>query len=87
MSDVAPSSAVVAAGNVPAFILADVDVAEILAPLAPFTTPARFQSLLLHVASCHDAMASVRRRHACLRRVVPTIPDSVTHLEFQDGEG
>jgi hypothetical protein len=74
MLDVAPSPAVVAAANVPAFVLADVDVAEILAPLAPFTTPARFQSLLLDVASCHDAMASVRRRHACLRRIFPTIP-------------
>jgi hypothetical protein len=77
MIDAAPSTAVVAAGNVPAFVLADVDVAEIMAPLAPFTTPARFQSLLVAVASCHDAMASVRRRHACLRRVFPTIPGSV----------
>lgn len=70
MSDVAPSTAVVAAGNVPGLVSADVDVAEILAPLAPFTTPARFQSLVLDVASCPDAMASLRRRHACLRKLL-----------------
>jgi hypothetical protein len=72
MSEVAPSTAVVAAGNVPAFILADVDIAEILAALAPLTTPARFQMLLFDLASCPDGLESLKRKHACLREVCPT---------------
>jgi hypothetical protein len=74
MSDVASSTAVVAAGNVPAFILADVDVAEILAALAPFTTPARFQALLFSLASGPDGLESLKRKHARLREVCPTLP-------------
>ena len=41
-----PSAVVVAAGNVPAFVLTDIDIADMLATLAPYTTPARFQALL-----------------------------------------
>jgi hypothetical protein len=70
MSDVAPSSAVVAAGNVPAFIVADLDLAEMLAALAPLTTPARFQTLLFNLASC-PGVESLKRKHACLREVCP----------------
>ncbi len=72
MLDVASSSAVVAAGNVPAFVLADVDVAEMLVALAPLTTPARFQMLLFNLASCPDGLASLLRKHACLREMCPT---------------
>jgi hypothetical protein len=72
MSDVAPSSAVVAAGNVPAFIVADLDLAEMLAALAPLTTPARFQTLLFNLASCPDGLESLKRKHACWREVCPT---------------
>jgi hypothetical protein len=72
MSDVASSTAVVAAGHVPAFVLADVDVAEILAALAPFTTPARFQALLFSLASGPDGLESLKRKHARLREVCPT---------------
>jgi hypothetical protein len=43
MSNVALSPAVVAAGRVPAFILADAHLAEMPAPLASLTTPARFR--------------------------------------------
>jgi hypothetical protein len=43
MSNVALSPAVVAAGRVPAFILAEAHLAEMLAPLASLTTPARSQ--------------------------------------------
>ncbi len=64
MSDVAPSTAVVAAGNVPAFVLADVNVAEILAALAPFTTPPRFQMLLFDLTSCPEALECLKRKHA-----------------------
>lgn len=71
MSDVAPT-AVVAAGNVPAFVLADVDVAEMLAALAPLTTHARFQALLSNLASCPDGLASLKRKHICLREMCPT---------------
>jgi uncharacterized ParB-like nuclease family protein len=85
MSDVAPSTAVVAAGNVPAFVVADLDLAEMLAPLAPFTTPARFQSLVLDVASCPDAMASLRRRHACLRALFQPPVDAWRHAFAQMG--
>ena len=76
MSAVASSSAVVAAGNVPARVLADVDVAEMLAALAPLTTPARFQTLLLHLASCPEGLASLKRKHACLRRLCPPCLDA-----------
>ena len=72
MSDVAPSSAVVAAGNVPAFVVADLVLAEMLAALAPLTTPARFQTLLFNLASCPDGLESLKRKHACLREVCPT---------------
>ena len=67
MLDLAPSTAVVAAGNVPAFVLADVDVAEILARAAPFTTPARFQTLLFGIASYLDGLEWLKHKHACLR--------------------
>jgi hypothetical protein len=70
MSDVAPSTAVVAAGNVPA--LADLDVAELLAALTPLTTPARFQTLLFDLASCPDGLESLKRKHARWREVCPT---------------
>jgi hypothetical protein len=76
MSDVAPSTAVVAARNVPAFVLADVDIAELLAALAPFTTPARFQTLLFNLASCPDGLESLKRKHARLREVCPTSLDA-----------
>ena len=72
MLDVAPSTAVVAAGNVPAFVLADVDVAEILAALAPFTTPARFQTLLFGIASYPDGLEWLKHKHTCLRAVFLT---------------
>ena len=72
MSDVASSTAVVAAGNVPAIDLADVDVAELLAALAPLTTPARFQMLLVNLASCPEGLESLKRKHACLREVFLT---------------
>lgn len=72
MSDVAPSTAVVAAGNVPAFVLADLVVAEMLAALAPFTTPARFQKLLFDLVSGPDDLESLKRKHACLRQLCPS---------------
>jgi len=72
MSDVAPSTAVVAAGNVPAFALADLDVAELLAALAPLTTPARFQTLLFDLASCPDELERLKRKHVRWREVCPT---------------
>jgi hypothetical protein len=43
MSDVVPSAAVLAAGTAPAFVLADVDMAEMLAALAPYTIPHVFR--------------------------------------------
>jgi hypothetical protein len=72
MLDVAPSTAVVAAGNVPAFVLADVDVAEILAALAPFTTPARFQTLVAELAAHPHALERLRRKYAWLGELCPT---------------
>jgi hypothetical protein len=69
MSDVAPSTAVVAAGNVPDFVLADVDIAEMLAALAPLTTPARFQTLLFNLASSPEGLESLKRKYACLREM------------------
>jgi hypothetical protein len=72
MSDVAPSTAVVAAGNVPAFVLADLDIAEILAALAPLTTPARFEMLLFNLASCPEGLERLKRKYACLRELCPT---------------
>jgi len=74
MSDVVPSMAVVAAGNVPAFVLADLDVAELLAALAPLTTPARFQTLLFDLASCPDGLERLKRKHVRWREVCPTFP-------------
>jgi hypothetical protein len=71
MLDVAPSTAVVAAGNGPAFILADVDVAEILAALAPLTTPTRFQMLLFDLASCPEALERLKRKHASWGTMCP----------------
>jgi hypothetical protein len=65
MSGVAPSPAVVAAGSVPAFVLANVDLAEILAPLAPFTTPERFQQLLIDLASSPDGLERFGRKYLC----------------------
>ena len=71
MLDVAPSTAVVAAGNVPAFVLA-VDIAEVLAPLAPFTTPARFQTLVAELAAHPQALERLRRKYAWLGELCPT---------------
>jgi hypothetical protein len=67
MSDVVPSAAVVAAGNVPAFVPADADVAEFLAALAPDTTPAHFQMILLSLASDPEELEWLKHKHACLR--------------------
>ena len=61
MSGVAPSAAVVAASSVPAFVLADLDVAEMLAPLAPFTTPERFQMLVFDIVACPGALEALKR--------------------------
>jgi hypothetical protein len=74
MSDVAPSPAVVAAGNVPASALADLDVAELLAALVPLTTPARFQTLLLNLASSPEGLESLKRKYTCLREMCPNDP-------------
>jgi hypothetical protein len=65
MSGVAPSSAVVAAASVPAFVLANVDLAQILAPLAPFTSPERFQQLLIDLASSPDGLERFGRKYVC----------------------
>jgi hypothetical protein len=73
MLDVAPSTAVVAAGNVPAFIVADVDAAQILAALAPLTTPTRFQMLLLDLASCPEALERLKRKHASWGTMCPDL--------------
>ena len=80
MLDVAPSAAVVAARNVPAFVLADVDVAEILAALAPFTTPLRFEMLLIDVASCPAALEHLKRKHACWRAMCPDFVGAISGL-------
>ncbi len=71
MSDLALPAAVLVAGNVPAFVLADVDLAEILAALAPFTTPARFQALLFGIASNPDGLEWLKRKHTRLRSALP----------------
>jgi hypothetical protein len=69
MSEVAPSPTVVAAGSVPDSTLADVDIAEVLAPLAPLTTPARFQALLAEF-SCHPgAHERLKRNYVFLREL------------------
>jgi hypothetical protein len=65
MSGVAPSPAVVAAASVPAFVLANVNLAEILAPLAPFTTPERFQQLLMDLASSPAELERFGRKYVC----------------------
>jgi hypothetical protein len=67
MLEAVPSAAVVAAGNVPPFILADIDMAEMLAALAPYTTPAHFQALLLSLASRPDGLDWLKHKHRCLR--------------------
>jgi hypothetical protein len=69
MSKVALSPAVVAAGSVPAFTLADVDIAEVLAPLAPLTTPARFQALVAELSTHPHARDRLRRKYALLREL------------------
>lgn len=80
MLDVAPSAAVVAARNVPAFVLADVDVAEILAALARFTTPSRFQMLLFDLASCPGELERLKRKHASLGTICPSLfEDRASH--------
>jgi hypothetical protein len=68
MSKVAPSPAVVAAGSVPVSTLADVDIAEVLAPLAPLTTPARFQALVAELSHPH-ARDRLKRKYAFLRKL------------------
>ena len=72
MPEVAPPPAVVAAGSVSAFILADADIAEVLAPLAPFTTPARFQALVAELAAHPHALARLRRKYGWLGELCPT---------------
>jgi hypothetical protein len=72
MSDVVPSAVVVAAGNAPAFVLADVDMAETLAALAPYTTPARFQTLLFSLAAHPEGLEWLKHRHGALRTVFLT---------------
>ena len=72
MSDVVPSAVVVAAGNVPAFILADVAMAEMLAALAPYTTPARFQALLFTLAAQPEGLEWLKHKHDVLRTVFQT---------------
>jgi hypothetical protein len=67
MSDVVPPAAVLAAGNATAFVLADAEVAEFLAVLAPYTTPARFQMILLSLASDPEELEWRKHKHACLR--------------------
>jgi hypothetical protein len=67
MSDVVPSTAVLAAGNAPAFVLADVDMAEMLAALAPYTTPARFQMLLFSLAAHEEELEWLKHQHGALR--------------------
>jgi hypothetical protein len=69
MSKVAPSPAVVAAGSVPVSTLADVDIAEVLAPLAPLTTPARFQALVAELSSHQHARDRLKRKYAFLREL------------------
>ena len=69
MSDVVPSTAAVAAGTVPAFILADIDIAEMLAALAPYTTPARFQALLFTLATQPEGLEWLKHKHDVLRTV------------------
>ncbi len=70
MLEAVPSAAVVAAGNVPPFILADTDMAEMLAALAPYTTPAHFQAVLLSLASHPDGLEWLKHKHLCLRAVL-----------------
>jgi hypothetical protein len=67
-----PSTVVVAAGNAPAFVVADVDAAEMLAALAPFTTPARFQALLFGLAAHPEDLEGLKRKHGRLRTVFLT---------------
>jgi hypothetical protein len=69
MSDVVPPALVMVAGNAPAFVLADVDMAETLAGLAPFTTPARFQTLLFSLAAEPEGLEWLKRKHRRLRTV------------------
>ena len=71
MSDAPPSTAVVAAGSMPDFVLADLDVAELLAALAPHTTPARFQTLLFDLVSCPDGLERLKRKHVRWRELCP----------------
>ena len=66
MSVVVPSAAIVVAGNAPAFVLADVDMAEMLAALAPYTTPARFQTLLFGLAAHPEDLEWLKRKYECL---------------------
>jgi hypothetical protein len=72
MSNVVSSAAVVAAGNAPAFVLADVDMAEMLAALAPYTTPARFQTLLFSLAAQPEGLEWLKHKHDRLRTVFRT---------------
>ena len=72
MSNVVPSEAVVAAGDAPAFVLADVDMAEMLAALAPYTTPARFQALLFSLAAQPEGLDWFKHKHDVLRTVFLT---------------
>ena len=69
MSDVVPSAAVLTAGNAPAFVLADIHIAEMLAALAPFTTPARCQMLLFGLAAQPEGLQWLKHKHGRLRSV------------------
>jgi hypothetical protein len=67
MSNAVPSPVVMTAGNAPAFVLADLDLAEMLAALAPFTTPARFQMLLFGMAGQPEGLDWLKHKHGRLR--------------------
>ena len=43
-----------------------------LAPLAPFTTPARFQTLVAELAAYPQALERLRRKYAWLGELCPT---------------
>jgi hypothetical protein len=67
MANVVLPVLVMDAGNAPAFVLADLEVAEILAALAPFTAPSRFQALLFSLAALPEGLPGLKKKHARLR--------------------
>jgi hypothetical protein len=54
MPEVIPPPAIVAARSVSAFISANSDIDEVLAPLARVPTPARFQTLVGMPGTAHS---------------------------------